>query len=186
MWGARKGSHQRSRWTRTGRSTEAARSSGIGGRRRNRRRRGSHTAISVKTNGFSLPPVSALVSRSTRTRPPRTSRTIQLPAGEGRKERAKSAASATALATGAEGWGGSAGWKPLWSRKPTKGGAWRERKRRRKERSVVTRRRKETHAAEARTRSSGVGRRRKISAMRSLVSAATGGDGEAISSPAIG
>lgn len=52
--------------------------------------------------------------------------------------------------------------------------------------AVVTRRRKETHAAEARTRSSGVGRRRKISAMRSLVSAATGGDGEAISSPAIG
>jgi len=64
--------------------------------------------------------------------------------------------------------------------KPRSSGGWMERYRRRKAGSPM-RRRKETHAAEARARSVGEATRRKISSWRSLVRAGGGRSGSVAS-----
>uniref|UniRef100_A0A8R7R6P3 Uncharacterized protein n=1 Tax=Triticum urartu TaxID=4572 RepID=A0A8R7R6P3_TRIUA len=158
--GRRIGSSKGLRRTGGGRSAEATRASGTGGSRTYRRCRGSHTASSLQIGGRASFPW----SRPRRTRPSRTSIGIQRQ-WEGRKEKEKSAALASARAAGAAGWGGSAGWKPSRSMKARNRGAWRRRKRRRKEASLA-RRRKAGQAAEARARSSGSGNRRRISVRR--------------------
>nr|CAB3462590.1 unnamed protein product [Digitaria exilis] len=73
---------------------------------------------------------------------------------------------------GEEGEGGvggsldSAGWKPSRSTSPSRGGAWRDLKRRRKRRAEATRR-KDVQAADARARSAASSRWRKISSSSS-------------------
>ncbi|EAZ15232.1 hypothetical protein OsJ_30650 [Oryza sativa Japonica Group] len=127
----------------------------------------------------------------TRKRPSRTSRGSQREpvGGAGRKEKAKSAvgaARAERWGGGAERWGGSAGRnRPHGLAKcpmsPRRAGAWRARMRRRKARPEM-RRRNVAQAAEARARSTGSSRWRKIST--SISSGRAGAaDGEAILPP---
>ncbi|BAT09806.1 Os10g0135833 [Oryza sativa Japonica Group] len=157
------------------------RPSGMEGIRTYRRCKGSQTTTS--------PPGALEVE--TRKRPSRTSRGSQREpvGGAGRKEKAKSAvgaARAERWGGGAERWGGSAGRnRPHGLAKcpmsPRRAGAWRARMRRRKARPEM-RRRNVAQAAEARARSTGSSRWRKIST--SISSGRAGAaDGEAILPP---